>query len=68
MAAIDLGEFYFSDEGLNKRVFLFGKIFKNKKIYKEDLKSDDLHASVYKKEIVLSEQYSFINIFTLVAE
>ena len=65
LACLDLGEFYFEETGITKQVFLFGKIYKSA----NDLKPDDTeNFPVFKKEIILSKNYSFINIFTMVVE
>lgn len=67
LIAIDLGEFYFEDVGQTKQVFLYGKIYQSSKAGK-DTRTSDEHASVYEKEFILSREYSFVNIFTLVIE
>lgn len=67
LVAIDLGEFYFEDSGLSKQIFLFGKVYQSSKKGK-DTRTSDEHAPVYEKEFILSREYSFVNIFTLVIE
>lgn len=66
LAAIDLGEFYFEDQKSFKHVFLYGKIYKKSSM--ANMKNNNEHDPVYKKEFVLSQEYSFVNIFTLVIE
>ena len=67
LIAIDLGEFYFNDIGKTKQVFLYGKLYQSNSV-KSDIRSSDEHAPVYEKEYILSREYTFVNIFTLVIE
>jgi len=67
LVALDLGEFYFEDTGQTKSVFLYGKIYQSSKTRKDTYTSDE-PALAYEKEFILSKEYSFVNIFTLVIE
>lgn len=74
LSFIDLGEIFDKKSGINKRVFLIGKIVKTKK---EDNINIDLvfnfnngviQRNTINNQIPLSIYYSFINMFTLVLE
>lgn len=59
---IDLGEFYDEKEFTFKRVFLIGKIFLTRNI------KDEINEENLRKRFSINNDYSFVNMFTLVIE
>ena len=59
---IDMGSFYDERLNRNKKIYLVGKFLRKIK------KSENINKENYTKKISIDEDYSFINIFTMVIE
>ena len=65
LIALDIGEIYFPDLDVFKKIILYGKIYKKSNTV-STLRNK--FSPIYEKEYTLGSDYSFFNIFTLVIE